>query len=341
MRSLSSFEFFLLTILATAATFGLVYCDGSVGHPAPPVPTPTHTPWPHSAPITQPMRIEGSRFVTQDGRCVIGLSTCCADEHDPVSYGGWPLISDARIQEAAQAGINLVHIRLGPFKCDFPFNSLQGDICPYGYHVPPGTCPGCPEWNEAFFNHVHHVIQVARDAGLYVEVDIIDGWSMKNENNAWAKKCDELIQIFPLKPYVVEWIQKVLDDYAQYPNVIFQVSNEDGVSCGYVNPQAEQYIIDEVHKRGRLVGTNSEIPSIEARADFINHHYPRAIAVLQGKPTRVNENGDLLSADDFQRELAASVALGSYFDLWRGDLDEAGYQKALQYVKAFRAKEIR
>ena len=332
--------------------------------PALPDPVPTPSATPSLAPRLTPLRVSGSDFIDATGKRVylLGAIPCCVGEID------WPLINslgyrrpgakglmaltsvtESAMQRIADAGGNFVHIRLGPYTDA----DNEGNHYPEfaAYRIVSYGIADLSAWNEAFWAKVRGVIERAGSLGLYVEVDITDGWALRTDfPHPWAAgrniqgydnaTCATMFA--PPDPVAQAWIRKVLDETSHFPNVLYQVSNEShvcGISRGRSLMPWEAATIEIVHERGRLVGTNSHDVVIEEIADYVAYHVCEAPRMLD-RPVMVNEYaarcGNTLSADEWTEEATRAARNGTSFHLWRGSMDDGNYAKALSRLRGIR-----
>jgi hypothetical protein len=279
-----------------------------------------------------PLRISSGRstvFEDAGGRAVWLTGMTVAGGNDGKTYGGWPLVSTHAIDDLSAEHGNFVHIRLGPY-----IGELEGpEFAPY-----PSAGGGkydLDHWNPAYWQRVKDALGYARSHGVYVEVDLIDGWAMKVQGrspwhasrnvNGAAYACDTVLA----GARHVPWLNKVVDEIGDYDNVIFQVGNETS-TCGQMGSGAwESLVVSTVEARlgpgrPRLFATNSENGAIEAAGyiDYVNRHNPSngppsAIDLPGTKPAGVNEYGDG-AADLYTAELWEALVRGTYLHYWWG-----------------------
>jgi hypothetical protein len=248
-----------------------------------------------------------------------------------VNEKGWPLINQAAIDEIAAHGGNFTHIRLGPFRNeDDPNNEA---ILPDG------------NWNPVFWNRVDTLLEHARQKGVFVEVDIIDGWAAKTGNLWWGYSCNMMTH--PPDEAQVAFIRKAVEVAGKYPNVMWQLSNESGVDpCGIRLTAAwELGIAREVLANEQLfsyphhlIGTNAgdRHPDIQfaLELDYINVHEDVALTQEGPRPLVVNEWGALLTPEEWASIAREARRKGSIFHMWRAETwGEAENQRALDLLK--------
>jgi hypothetical protein len=212
-------------------------------------------------------------------------------------------------------------------------------------------------WNPGFWTRVRKTIEKARSVGIYTEVDLIDAWILERPPlTPWSKNnnvngvddalCANLSRA--PNPLYERWLRKVVAETGEYDNVIYQIGNETfdckrkGSSIAYEVGVAN-IVRDELKQRGfssKLIGTNSHNDSIENHPliDYISVH-GEAAPRRRVKPAMNNEQrSSWVSVSNFETELRRAYRKGTYFQLWRGDLDDNQYRDALQKLGAFRQR---
>jgi hypothetical protein len=309
----------LLLIVAAACLF-LPGCPAEE-----PIPSPTPTPSPSTEPpivppLQFPLRVDGSQFVNADGSpaWLMGPTGCC---WDPVA-SGWPLASDAFLEEAAAHHGNVVHIRLGPFNASL-YEGPQFQPSP------------------AFFDRVRHVLAKALELGIAVVVVPIDAWAMKRSSskNFFNWGCNTT-QAFPTHEQL-DWVERVISHTAGYPNVLY--GDNESFECG-VRPIWAVAILDAL-KTGapeHLVGTNSQRADIERHYDFVQRHGCEDLAgPVEGKPTLLDEfnncdPGEIGRAAWWEDSARRAHRNGYERLLWRDGLNDAAWADALARLKRWR-----
>lgn len=308
-----------------------------------------------------PLRVgpSATRFTDARGHTVwlSGLLVCC----EAAQQNGWPWISRPMIGRLADNGGNWINIRLGPF-------TRTGELPRFeAYRHVGGFLYDLDRWNDAFWVDLHDTVAYARDKGVYVEIDLVDGWVLENPgdpdddrrhmspwktgNNVNGIADDCSILHSPPAPHHVAWLEKVAETVGDLDNVIFQVGNETGDCQGGGSSIAwEDGVIQTVRQAlraggygERLFSTNSQAAAIEALpgVDYVNvhpHPDPVHVALRAGKPTGVNEypDGDGFGANEYTRELWSAFVRGTFFHYWRGDDDSATLDAVLSRISIFR-----
>jgi hypothetical protein len=328
--------------------------------PLQPTPAPTPTP---SAPLPA-----STLLVTHDGQFwrdgvpirLQGVGgVCCSEAPDsrgpnPAKAMGWPLVTPEVVREIAAARGNFVHIRLGPFikaseGAGYSGYAETADCRPSA----DGTVLLCKYnldvFEPAFWARVREIVQTAAPLGVYVEVDLWDGWMQRNaeevsplvpERNAQG---ESLIGCEPLRaapaPRVKAWVMKAVLETGEFENVLYQLGNENFV-CG-VQPIYESGLIEairyveSINKFPRhLIGTNAQRADMEAAADYAERHASEA-QDPESYPVSVNEyTVDSLSPEQFQIEMEAAVRRRTSFMLWMGQQTDVEWARSLSYMKA-------
>lgn len=263
-----------------------------------------------AAPIVQPLAAEGTRFSVP----LRGAVICCEDAKD----NGWPLVSLKALRALARAGANWTHVRLGPFP-------------PWAEGRAFAASSDDGGWNPAFWNRLRRLLAEAARLGIYVEVDVIDGWALEHGRSAFREGCS-VTHREPQRHHL-RWIRKVVAETGDFPNVMYQVGNET-FDCD-ATLQWEVGVRDALRAalgdRRRLIGTNSHDPEIEAHFDYVARHVEEAQAPSD-RPVIVNETSPLTPAQ-FREQLEAARRLGSTFVLWRGTMNGRQWQRALRFLQ--------
>lgn len=236
---------------------------------------------------------------------------CCTDPD-------WPGASPSLLEKIEKAGGNYTHIRMGPW------------------------AEGAPEGSRFVRSEIldtqEEVIREALERRIYVEVDAIDGWVLERPSQSyWHDGCD-VISRAP-EPRHIEWINALVDRFAPYPNVFYEVSNESFDCRGRVSPEWEFGIRDAIiaayHRNGRQappVGTNSHHLDIERGMDYAARHN-RFAQKAEAYPVLVNEYPYETAAHICQQLEAARVN-HTLYAVWLGDLDAAGQARVFSCLKS-------
>lgn len=279
--------------------------------PSPTVP-PTPLPVPTPFPLTFPLRVAGHRFLDAEGHPIQLLGAVSTDKR-----AGWPLVNELALDEYAAHFANWTHIRLGP-------------------HSDAGSDRDTTPVSPDFESRVRSAIRWAEMAGIAVEVDVIDGWVLEKELNFYGWTRDIVLRSPTLRQR--EWVRYVAALTRDFGNVVYQVSNES-FDIG-VTPEWELGILAELraHAPGRLVSTNSHLPEIEKKMDYVNRHlrdgpFP---APLWNKPTAVNESGPVQTPEQWEQRARAAEDAGTIYHAWRGDMTDPQWADTLLRLERVR-----
>jgi hypothetical protein len=234
-----------------------------------------------------------------------GAIICC---YDPYTIPhGWSYIDDTALDDLAASGANYTHVRTGPSSSAPPLDLLEPTV------------------------------QAALERRIYVEVDVIDGWAIRTGRSPLGPSC-EVLRAKP-SPQALAWVREVVERSGAYPNVIYQVGNEN-FTCD-VSANWELAIRDEIRRSlgalgmpNRLIGTNSQRSDLEDDFDYAAYHDPSRIHG-SGVPVLINEYRSL-SPEQYRDRLNGSYPNGVYFQLWRGPMPPSEWERALSYLGAFR-----
>jgi hypothetical protein len=266
---------------------------------------------------------------------------------------GWPLIDDETLQRIHDNGGNYAHIRLGPFVRWHERPEFEA----YRYVDEEGVY-NLEFWNEPFWDRVRQVLRSAEKLGIYVEVDVADGWTMKfhgdqeehwispwqagnNRNGAQYRCADMMPEGWDVH---IGWIEKVAEVTAEFPNAIYQVGNETDTCRGMAKPAWENLVVSTIrsHRADPTISTNSADPNLENadRIDYVNRHHgeavPKALERSWDKPAGINEYGQS-TPETYSREVWHGFALGTYLQYWANDDDFFDQQYTLAAVHFFQS----
>jgi hypothetical protein len=360
---------FVLTLAACTAVVGPVQPDPEA--PSSPIPAPVEQP---DAGQPVPLPDAGgpgdggaapppSLLLTRDGGALIGPDggvvpvrgaiSCCGGGY------GWPLFDEAWANLVAQHGGNFLHLRLGPFRTEG--NGETDWAAVGGGYVESGGKADLSRFNEAFWARVRTLLEYARAKGLYVEVDVIDGWAVKHCHagdipgySAWEKDFNQQnvdacagVGQGPIAPGSTAdlWVRKVVAETGRYDHVIYQDGNEVSLIGGYTpawTKSLAQVIRSEEVARGyprHLLGSNAGLPATNqlAEVDYLEFHQSSALSAAQcgGKPCMVNEYNPTpaLTPAQFQDRYCAAQRNGTAFWYWRHDQTEAQMLDSLSRLR--------
>jgi hypothetical protein len=263
--------------------------------------------------VRDPIRIVDGQFVPKL-RGAIGCC-CCLPANDLAE--SWPLSPREWSNAFGRAGFNLTHVRLGPF-------SEQG----YGWGM---------------LDRIRANVEYANARGLYVEVDMIDGWALVHrEPNLYNDGCS-LTHTVPPVHYrqFVRQIVKKTGDLA----VLYNLGNE-GWRCQPSRAWEDAlYELIKVSLRDfgypdRPVGTNYVLNQTNSPTrrfyDYVAQHgfgLQRPVTAPDGRkvPSILNESDNANhSVQEWRNLVAATEAQpGTYVAIWRGPMSDANWDSLL------------
>lgn len=301
---------------------------------------------PPDAGVSRALVVRGGVLQHPDGRAVDvrGAVSCCGGAF------GWPLFDEPWVDLVSSYGANFLHLRLGPFMTTTPNGETDQAATGGGYVEAQGRAD-LTRFNAAFWARLRALLQYARDRGLFVEVDVIDGWAIKHCRHgdlpgysAWEAASNTQAQDVcgtagsaAIAPGSVPeaWVRKVVLETGAFDNVLYQDGNELGLVAGYSpawSTSMAQLIRAEERAHGyprHLFGTNSGLAATmqDPTVDFVELHQNDAASPSQcaGKPCLVNEYNPTpsLTAAQFHQRWCAARQAGTVFWYWRHDQDAA------------------
>lgn len=286
------------------------------------------------------LHVSAGALRTADGAAidVRGAVSCCGGGY------GWPLINEEWVDLVASHRGNFLHARLGPFNTQNANGETDWSTTGGGY-VEVNGLADLTQFNPVFWARVRALLTYARDRGMWVELDVIDGWGIKHckwGDIAGYSAWDSAFNVqhvdgctgtgsSAIAPGSLQdaWIRKVVTETGEFDNVIYQDGNEIGIVGGYApawSTSLANIIHDEETRHGfarHLVGSNSGDATTMSSAviDYGELHQNGAATSAQcgGKPCLVNEyNPDPpLTADQFHARVCAARSAGTWFWYWR------------------------
>ncbi|MBI1944248.1 MAG: hypothetical protein HYS27_01060 [Deltaproteobacteria bacterium] len=302
-------------------------------------------------PTSMALSAQDGRFVRVDGAVVDvrGAISCCGGGY------GWPLFDEAWSALVADNDGNFLHARLGPFLT--AGNGETDWAATGGGYLEVDGRADLAQFNDAFWARVRALVQLARDHGQYVEIDVVDGWSIKHCQagdipgySAWDAAFNvqglDLCSAAgsePVAPGSVHeaWIRKVVLETGRFDNVLYQDGNEVSLIAGYTaewTRSMHDLIRDEEQRHGYLrhpFGTNAgEDAAMQlAEVDYLEFHQTQAPSAAQclGKPCMVNEYNPspALTPAQFEQRFCAARTQGTAFWYWRHEQTEAQLHESL------------
>ena len=302
-----------------------------------------------------------NEFIDANGKRVWLLGyggVCCGAGSGPteVPTNGWPWISEPYLRELAAHGGNFVHIRVGP---NSKVLEPRPDMRPY-LDGPNGK-PDMNQWNPVFWANLNKLISLAYSLGVYVEIDVLDAWELKEPSQSAFPAPYNTVEVLRRAPAPVHqrFINKLVHEIGANVNVLWQMSNESGVpmeactlpdgsqgQCPIVNLAWDLGIADAIriqedldHYPYHLRSTNAGLKKLDNHGDidYVNTHQCSAPEQPKytGKPITVNEcNG--VGYENFRSQLALAQQRGTYYHLWVGDMSEADRLKSLDLIAEYR-----
>jgi len=276
----------------------------------------------------------------------------------------WPLFKEAWVDLVAPYDVTVLHLRLGPF---LTTAGGESGLAAYGGgYVETGGKSDLTQFNATFWNRIATLIGYARTNGMWVEVDVADGWAIKQTRGAasypgycsWkaannvqnADHSNAGSAAVTADAVHEAWVRKVVQVTGVYDNVIYQDGNEISTVNEYGgnaysptwSTSMQTIIRDEELLQGysqHLFGTNSENTTTEQHSSvqYIEHHNTGvAIATLYGKPTLVGEYNPtpVLTPSQIATEVCDAKALGSYFWYWMQEGEESNIAATLTAIAA-------
>lgn len=328
-------------VLSSVALVLFLSCS-SPSDPTPqPSPTPTAQPTPEPWYPMSALRAQGSQLVDDDGPVsLLGCIACCED----AKANDWPWASVEFMAQCAAHGGRYTEFRNGPN------NGSEGPEFDAYLRMPDGRYD-LTKWNPAFWANLHERLDAAERLGMFVGVEVVDRWVLRRRLSPWQKDRnvqgfegeDPFIASTVPKTYHRDWIRKVAIEAGRHRNVVFLTGNEAFLPPGAAGLPFEEGMVDIIRQveaeKGyvrHLVGSNTHDPKIERspKIDIVIRHADVHIpGPVYGKPAMVNEVNPH-SFQQFSREARAAMAVGTLWQLWRGDMKAAEYQQALDELKA-------
>jgi hypothetical protein len=276
---------------------------------------------------------------------LLGAITCCNTPN-----AGWPYVTAAFLEKLAAHDANYATVRMGPFayalgETDEPHELPYADA--------GNRLQNLDQWNPAFWQHIRSLLSKARELGIYVEVDVIDGWILERpERTPWSSGnnvngvnlgCE--VQKQAPSGIVERWVRKVAAETGSFDNVIYQIGNETFDCCGQGSSVAYEVGVarvlrDELQKQGfgsRPVGTNSHSICVECHPeiDYVAKHQASVPNVVCGKPTMVNEYGEGLP---FEFRVREAISRGVYWQYWRASDSDSVWEANLDLIQQLHAQ---
>ena len=300
------------------------------------------------APMT--LTAQGTTLTQPDGGPLDfrGAISCCGGAY------GWPVFDEAWVDLVVRHKVNFLHARLGPFLTGVEGESDWAAIG--GGYVEVNGKADLDRFNEAFFARVRALLGYARARGVYVEVDLADGWAIKHCGNytgysAWQPPANVQGEDVcgtagrgALSPRHTAWVRKVVEETGAFDNVVYQDGNELGLVPGY-RPAWTRGLAQVVraveaergyvrHLFGTQAGTGAAMALAEV--DFVEQHGDQAATLAEcgNKVCLVNEYNPRppLTPAQLHAEFCAARRQGTYFWYWRHEQSAAQLDATLQLI---------
>ncbi|MBN1771216.1 MAG: hypothetical protein JXB32_08155 [Deltaproteobacteria bacterium] len=299
----------------------------------------------------------GGSLVRPDGTPVDfrGAISCCGGAY------GWPLFDEAWADYAAAKAVTFLHVRLGPFLTG-PGGESDWAAVGGGYPEGPDGRADLATWNEPFWARVRALLEYAAQRGMWVEVDLVDGWAAKHcrwgdtpgyspWDAAWNVQGEDWCTTAGSREISGDdvherWVRKAVRETGRWGNVLYQDGNEIGIVGGYAPEwtlSLRNIVRDEEARNGwrrHPFGTNSDDPAAMAAdgVDYLEFHQDGAAdpAGCFGRPCGVNEyNPDpALTPEQLHAAFCAARAWGTYYWYWRHGQDAAAMDRSLDLLAA-------
>jgi hypothetical protein len=266
------------------------------------------------------------------------MSYCCSDD---AKLKGWPWFDASIADKLVSKNLNWAHMRMGP-------HETEGTN--FDSYIRVNGKSDLTQFNEAYFTRAKALVEMAQSKGVYVEVDVIDGWALRHAVTPWTKANNVQNVEYggctsTANSYQLAYARKVVRATGYSDNVIFQVGNET-FQCSTV---WEKSIADAIHSEltnmgslKRLLGVNAQKSTSENVTwnEIINLHDQATTvpSILFNKPTGNNEYVIGISPDKYTEFLWRSFTEGTFFHYWRGDpaVSDPDYETSLTRAKYFK-----
>jgi len=261
---------------------------------------------------------------------------CCAQW--PV-FTGWPQVTTDFIDYVS--GMNAVQMRLGPYLRAAEPDAQFGP----GYMEVNGKAD-LTRFNPEFWDGNKAVVEYARSQGKYVFLDIADGWACKHGQwgdlpHPWINNIQGEDHVSScgnsLSPVHVAWVEKVVQEFGGFDNVVWM----DGVEIGLTKDYNAQWSIQmrdivrtEEARLGypiKIFGTNGNDDARRGDIDFVVAHGTTPQDPVYNKPLITTEYNPKrpLTADQILAARCLAYNIGSYYSLWRHTMVQSEVDKAL------------
>jgi hypothetical protein len=297
-------------------------------------------------PTNGPLKLDAHRLKDKSGNRVylLGAIICCGDAKER----GWPLIDEANLDLHAEHGANYTHIRLGP-------NSAlpeSPDRDHTGYGRISDTVLDLNTWDPTYWERVANCVEAARQRGTYVEVSLIDVWTLKHQAlaSAWWKEANKqhfnlgTTAIVNVKPHAraLAWVRKVVDVLGAFDNVLWLDGNEV-FDAHSPDPTAwvtglHDAVRERETERGfkhHLFGTNSHVRALRFLSNTYEAFHTKEAVASAGRPVIVNEYSTITPLQ-YKAAALDAVHKESSFMAWKGGQTNSQWQQTLENMAAVR-----
>ncbi len=247
----------------------------------------------------------------------------------------WPMASERWMDYTGQYGANMFHFRLGPFIAS---EEVEVEWVDVGGAYIPGTL----DWNPKFWQKVRDLTCHAHKMGALVEVVPIDTWACKysqagNTYMPWPKAAIDACGRRP-EAEAERFIRKAVEELGCFGNVIWSTDVEGGNVQGRT-PEwflwVQSVIRDEEQKSGcgfvHMVGTNSRIPEVEGRVDYVQTHERTTLSSpIAGRWTINNERNPEFPPDVEAGNFAVARGVGLAWAFWRAGMEDDAFTATLE-----------
>jgi hypothetical protein len=288
-----------ITVLVVAgwmALFTHAACKGKRGGGVTgpnPVPTTAPTQVPPTVPF--PVRLSGDRFVPP----LVGAVICCASG-GPVDEGlrdGWELINRDAAERFAAAGVNVTHLRTGPYRGPDNYAALRPTV------------------------------DMLAGLRMSVEITLIDGWVLRHNLDRWGDGC--AVTWEAPKARHIEHVKRVVQETLA-PHVFYDIGNE----ISLCRPADAWY--DGIARAAReagatLVGGDADLPSLQ----YYNYH-GFGLESVGGKPSLLNESNNRdYSPGSWGALIANALETGGRVNImyWRGPHTDEQQRETLEIIR--------
>jgi hypothetical protein len=340
-------------IVPTVPVLLLASCT-HVSPTKPPVVVATPPPVASTGPVDGGMLLHrvGVQLVQADGNAFDfrGAVACCNTEPGEPNPK-WPLASEPWLDFMKTEGnVNMIHVRPGPWRAIMGTESEIEWADEGGGYLEVAGKADLSQFNPKFWRAIDTLLSSAARRGIWVEVDLIDGWGIKHcgmgdipDYHPWsaANNLQSENHCQPKVDIVQEaWIRKAVEIAGRHGNVVFETSNEGGLVRGW-NVAWEETIISIVKGEEAALGYPHHLISSNAErdvpsADWAEWHTAGQPSPPGQKISGMNETNPEppLSGAVMAANYCTARGQGTYYWLWRHGMSLAEWKKALNAMRA-------